>query len=191
MVQHPGIQLTQSNTRTLLVFFPSGTPLGSCVSKGSQSLFIGVFLCFLLSLSLGSALLTFQCPLPSVTCKIGYRMGDTTKTRSNPTSKRGPNATGSSVDIRSLLSRSEINTRLSSEPNPVSNVSKAKSWLETKGWILAGENYSKPKLADILFTVALTTKLTPEASSAIKAVALLIEDLVEEDFLPRFQIRYW
>ena len=40
----------------------------------------------------------------------------------------------------------------------------------------------KPKLADILFTVALTSKLTPEASSAIKAVALLIEDVVEKDF---------
>lgn len=108
-------------------------------------------------------------------------MGDTTKARSNP-SKCGPNVAGSSVDIRSLLPRSEINTWLSSEPNPVANVSEAKTWLETKGWILAGEDYTKPKLADILFTVALTLKLTPEASSAIKAVALLIEDLAEEDF---------
>ena len=109
-------------------------------------------------------------------------MGDTTKTRSNLSSKHRPNATGSSVNIRSLLSWSKINTRLSSEPNPVSKVSDAKSWLETKAWILAGENYLKPKLADILFTVALTMKLTPEVSSAIKVVALLIEDLAEEDF---------
>jgi Ni,Fe-hydrogenase maturation factor len=40
----------------------------------------------------------------------------------------------------------------------------------------------KPKLADILFTVALSIKLTQEASSAIKAVLLLVEDLAEEDF---------
>jgi hypothetical protein len=109
-------------------------------------------------------------------------MGDTTKTRSNPVSKRGSSIAGSSVDIRSLLTRSEINTRLSTEPNPVASASEAKSWLEAKGWILAGEDYTKPKLADILFTVALTSKLAPEASSAIKAVALLIEDLAEEDF---------
>ena len=109
-------------------------------------------------------------------------MSDSTKTRSNPASKRGSNAAGSLVDIRSLLTRSDINTRLSSEPNPVASVFEAKSWLETKGWILAGEDYMKPKLADILFTVALTSKLTPEASSAIKAVALLIEDVVEKDF---------
>ena len=109
-------------------------------------------------------------------------MSNTTKTRSNPSSKHGSNVAGSSVDIRSLLSRSEINSRLSSELNPVASISEAKSWLETKGWILAGEDYTKFKLTDILFTVALTSKLTPEASSAIKAVALLIEDLAEEDF---------
>src|ERR1700719_955678 len=109
-------------------------------------------------------------------------MSDTTKMRSNPSSKHGSNVAGSSVDIRSLLSWSEIDSWLSSKPNPVASVSEAKSWLKTKGWILAGEDYTKPKLADILFTVALTSKLTPEASSAIKAVVLLIEDLVEEDF---------
>ena len=109
-------------------------------------------------------------------------MSDTSKSRPNASAKRGSSATGSSVDIRTLLSRNEINTRLTAEPNPVSNVSEARSWLETKGWVLAGENYTKPKLADILFTVALSTKLTTEAGSAIKAVALLIEDLAEEDF---------
>ena len=109
-------------------------------------------------------------------------MSDSTKTRSNLASKCVSNAAGSLVDIWSLLTRSEINTRLSSEPNPVASVFEAKSWLEMKGWILAGEDYTKPKLTDILFTVALTSKLTPEASLAIKAMALLIKDLAEEDF---------
>jgi hypothetical protein len=109
-------------------------------------------------------------------------MSDTSKLRSNTSAKHSSSTTGSSVDIRSLLSQTKINTRLTAELNPVSNVSEARSWLELKGWILAGENYTKPKLTDILFTVALSTKLPPEASSAIKAVALLVEDLAEEDF---------
>lgn len=45
-----------------------------------------------------------------------------------------------------------------------------------------GKDYTKPKLADILFRVALTLKLTIEASLAIKAVVLPIEDLAEENF---------
>jgi hypothetical protein len=42
--------------------------------------------------------------------------------------------------------------------------------------MLVGERYSKSKLADMLFTVIISTKLPPEASSAIQAVAFLIED---------------
>jgi endonuclease/exonuclease/phosphatase (EEP) superfamily protein YafD len=48
--------------------------------------------------------------------------------------------------------------------------------------MLAGEHYLKNKLADILFTVIVATKLPVEANSAIRSVAFLIQDLAEEDF---------
>ena len=56
------------------------------------------------------------------------------------------------------------------------------SRLETKGRILAGENYTKPKLADILFIVALTHKLPSDTCVTIKVVAFLVKDLADQDF---------
>jgi PHD/YefM family antitoxin component YafN of YafNO toxin-antitoxin module len=74
-----------------------------------------------------------------------------------------------------------VQLRLTLEPNLVPIHPKPDRGL-SQGWILAGEDYSKPKLTDMLFTVALTSKLSAEAGSAVKAVALLIGDLAEEDF---------
>jgi hypothetical protein len=80
-----------------------------------------------------------------------------------------------------LLPRSEALSSLTFN-NPISSPRDARSWFETKGWILAGEQYTKPKLADILFTVATDAKIPTESKSAIMAVAYLIEDIAEEDF---------
>src|ERR1700683_5408650 len=81
-----------------------------------------------------------------------------------------------------LLSQAELKTQLQSTFGPVTCVKDAHAWLDTKGWILACEKYTKLKLTDVLFIVALTQKLSNNASSAIRPVASLIEELAKQDF---------
>ena len=81
-----------------------------------------------------------------------------------------------------LLSQAELKTQLQSTFGPVTCVKDAHASLDTKGWIIAGEKYTKLKLTDILFIVALTQKLSNNASSAIRPVASLIEELAKQDF---------
>ena len=81
-----------------------------------------------------------------------------------------------------LLPRSKVLAALASN-SPISSSWDAKIWFESKGWILSGENYTKSKLADILFTVAINVKLPNEAKSAITAVTYILEDIVIEDFV--------
>ena len=111
-------------------------------------------------------------------------MSDSSKKKSAArTSSRSSSSAGNvSPGNRELLSRADVATQLQASPGPVTSTKDARSWLEAKSWILAGEKYTKPKLANILFTIALTQKLTSEASAAIKAVAFLIEDLADQDF---------
>ena len=80
-----------------------------------------------------------------------------------------------------LIPRSDAITALAIA-SPISGARDAKSWLESKGWILSGERYTKLKLADILFSVAIDTKIPSEAKSAIIAIAYLIEDIAEDDY---------
>ena len=80
-----------------------------------------------------------------------------------------------------LLPRPDVMAALASN-SPISSSGDAKTWFESKGWILSGENYTKSKLADILFTVAINVKLPNEAKSAIAAVAYILEDIVIENF---------
>ena len=56
----------------------------------------------------------------------------------------------------------------------MSSATDARSWLESKGWILSSEANSGLKLADILFSASLSFKLPAEASTAIQAVAFLL-----------------
>src|ERR1700722_14901156 len=111
-------------------------------------------------------------------------MSDSSKKKSAAwTSSRSSSSAGNvSPSNRELLSRADVVTQLQASPGPVTSTKDARSWLEAKSWILAGEKYTKPKLANILFTIVLTQKLTSEASAAIKAVAFLIEDLADQDF---------
>jgi len=80
-----------------------------------------------------------------------------------------------------MLPRSE-STAVLSATSPITGPDDARKWIEAKGYILSGERYSKPKLADILFTLAVDTKISTEVKNAIVAVAFLIEDIAEEDF---------
>src|ERR1700736_6537375 len=79
-----------------------------------------------------------------------------------------------------LLPRSKVLAALASN-SPISSSWDAKIWFESNGWILSGENYSKSKLADILFTVVIDIKMPNEAKLAIAVVAYLLKDIVAED----------
>ena len=81
----------------------------------------------------------------------------------------------------SLPPRSEL-TAILTATSPITGPRDARKWIETKGYILSGEQYSKPKLADILFTLAAEAKIPTEVKNAIVSVAFLIEDIAEEDF---------
>ena len=77
---------------------------------------------------------------------------------------------------RNLTTRSDINALIAGSPGPVSNPSEARKWLETKGWILNGENYNRTKVVDILLTTSLLPKIPPETANAVRAAAFLLED---------------
>jgi hypothetical protein len=111
-------------------------------------------------------------------------MGNSSKYKNTPrtASRSSSGPSNASTGTRDLLSRAELEVQLDAAIGPITGIKDARVWLDTRGWILAGEKYSKPKLADILFTVALTQKLPNDACSAIKAVAFLIADLAEQDF---------
>ncbi|KIM76687.1 hypothetical protein PILCRDRAFT_91481 [Piloderma croceum F 1598] len=70
----------------------------------------------------------------------------------------------------------------SGDHSPVKNLSDARSWLNRKGWVLAGEHYNKTKMVNILLTVALLPKLPPDAVAAIRTIALIIDDNIEDSF---------
>ena len=80
-----------------------------------------------------------------------------------------------------LLLRSEA-TAVLAATSPITGPDNAHKWIKTKGYILSGEWYSKPKLADILFSLAVNAKILTKVKNAIVVVAFLIEDLTEEDF---------
>ena len=79
--------------------------------------------------------------------------------------------------------RADLEAQLRASPSPVSSAKDARSWLEKKGWMLNCEDYSKKKLADILFSASLVFMLPPEANTAIHSIAYLIRDLAEEELI--------
>ena len=70
---------------------------------------------------------------------------------------------------------------MSSNQGPVTNANDACKWLDSKGWILAGKPYDCTKLARILLTAALLSKVPNEAIVAIRAVAFLIEENITDN----------
>jgi len=95
-------------------------------------------------------------------------------------SSRGSNS-NASLGNRDFSPRPNLEAQLRASPSPVSSVKDARFWLEKKGWMLNSENYTKNKLADILFSASLSFKIPPEANTAIRAVAYLIRDLADEE----------
>jgi hypothetical protein len=97
-------------------------------------------------------------------------------------SSRSSSSAGNvSTGNQELLSRANLKAQLQASLGPVTDAKDTRSWLEAKRWILASEKYTKPKLADILLTVALTQKLPSDVCATIKAVAFFIGDLADQD----------
>ncbi|KAG5330518.1 hypothetical protein C0989_008870, partial [Termitomyces sp. Mn162] len=91
----------------------------------------------------------------------------------------GANRAGTPTPTQPLPSRSKFSALLMAHGGPVRSLSNARKWLETKGWILAGEPYNRMKLARMLMTAVVISKgvkLENEAKNAILAVAFLMED---------------
>ena len=81
---------------------------------------------------------------------------------------------------RDLPSRSRISALLSGDSSPVQSLEDAHSWLNKKGWVLAGEQYDRFKMVNILMTVSLLPKLPVDAAATIRSVALLIDDDIKD-----------
>ena len=80
--------------------------------------------------------------------------------------------------LQKLLTCTDL---MSSNQGPVTNANDACKWLDSKGWILAGEPYDRAKLARILLTAALLPKVPNEAIAAIRVVAFLIKENITDN----------
>ena len=79
-----------------------------------------------------------------------------------------------------LASRSTINSLIAGAPGPVSDAAGARRWLDSKGWVLAGEEYDRSKMVSVLLTASLTPRIPSEAATAIRAVAFLLESNITD-----------
>jgi hypothetical protein len=109
-------------------------------------------------------------------------MGDSSKPKNIPrSSSRGSNSNASALGNRNFSPRPDLEAQLNASVSPVTSVKDACAWLEKMGWMLTSEPYSKNKLAEILFSVALSFKLPPDADTAIRSVAYVIRDRADEE----------
>lgn len=97
--------------------------------------------------------------------------------KSKPPSKISPTRDASaSIALRGPFARTEINAIIANQGGPVTNGSDARKWLNTKGWIIDGEQFDRSKIVNILLTVSLLPRIPPEAINAIRAVAFILDD---------------
>jgi hypothetical protein len=104
-------------------------------------------------------------------------MEGSSKSKSNPhSSAHGSNNIGLAPGNQALSPRPDLDSQITASVSPVSLVKEAHSWLEKKGWILTSKHYSKSKLAEILFTTALSFKLQPKVDTALRSVVFLLHN---------------
>src|SRR5712675_1573181 len=98
-------------------------------------------------------------------------MGDSSNSRNNPqsTSRGSNNANASPLGNRNFSPQADLDAQIHASSSPVTSAKDVSSWLGKKGWILNSEPCSTIKLADILFSAALSFKLPPEAETAIRS----------------------
>jgi hypothetical protein len=98
----------------------------------------------------------------------------------NKTAKGPPREGTPSNPIRGLLTRTDLETLISSQTGPITNSADAHKWFENKGWLPAGEQLDRTKLVCALFTISLLPKVPPEVTNAIRAAAFLLEDDISD-----------
>jgi hypothetical protein len=95
-----------------------------------------------------------------------------------PTRDGTPTTGGSQ---QGLAPRSDINALLAGNPGPITDAAGARWWLDSKGWVLAGEEYDRPKMVSVLLMASLLPRVPLEAANAIRAVAYIIEcDIIDK-----------
>ena len=80
-----------------------------------------------------------------------------------------------------LASHSEINSLITGNSGPINNNIEACKWLDTKGWVLAEEDYDRSKMVKILLTALLLPRVPTEAANAIHAVAFIIDTNITDN----------
>ena len=76
---------------------------------------------------------------------------------------------------RGLASRAELNSLIAGNSGPINNDIEARKWLDTKGWVLAEEEYDRSKMVKILLTASLLPRISTEAANTIRAVAFILD----------------
>lgn len=71
---------------------------------------------------------------------------------------------------------------LSGDPGPVGNLTDANKWLMNKSWIHPGKPLNLEKLVTILLTTSHVAKLSSDMAAAIRAIAFLLEDDINDMF---------
>ena len=110
-------------------------------------------------------------------------MGDSSKPK-NPQACSLSCSTGSS-NVASPANRyfapqPDLDAQIAASPSLVSSAKDSWAWLEKKGWLLNSEDVNARKLADILFSAALSFKLPPAANVAIRSVAHILRELSDD-----------
>lgn len=99
---------------------------------------------------------------------------------SGSTTRGGGTPRGTS---KSLPNSTDLETQVQNDACPVKDVVTARRYLDEHSWLLASEQFSREKLANILFAISLEDKsISKDAKSAVRAVAFILLDEFEENF---------
>lgn len=82
--------------------------------------------------------------------------------------------------------RADLLALIANDNVAVNTLDTAKQFLERNKWIHAGENHARRNLIDILFSVSMIKKLPVDVVNVIRAVALVLENGLEEDITDTF-----
>ena len=86
----------------------------------------------------------------------------------------------SALGNQNFLLRSDLEAQISASTGLVLSVNDAYAWLKKKGWMLTNKPYSKDKLAEILFSVALSFELLQDADTVVHSIAYLFCNQAKE-----------
>ena len=95
---------------------------------------------------------------PSLPSRL--EMGNSSRQKTGPqTNSHGANTiqnNTSSQNTQDFSPRANLKAQITASPSPVTSAKDARSWLESKGWILNSEDNSDSKLSDILLSATIS-----------------------------------